>query len=267
MLFDFFKDYFSENTFIRVLDVLIIFVIAIELFRFFRGTSAWRIFWAILIIYILWKVVILLKMPLLGEILGQFISVGIILLIILFQPEIRKFLLALGNPRLIDKKKRRFFIWKLPWNDDQGVNNIEILLSTIQKFSKLKTGTLIVLLRKDDIEDILLTGVTIDANLSSALLESIFQKNSPLHDGAVVVKNDKILAARCVLPLSTSLTLPPTVGLRHRAAVGLSEISDAFCVVVSEQTGYISVAIYGNLHYNLSISVLESLIKKEILNL
>lgn len=263
-LIDFFRDYFAENTFIRILDVLIIVLIAVELFQFFRGTTAWRIFWGLIIIYVLWKIVIFFKMPLLSEILGQFISLGIILLIILFQPEIRKFLLALGNPKIIAQKRRRFFIWRLPWIDDNKIH-CEVLFQAIRRFSHQKIGALIVLLRKDTIEDIVSTGVIIDAEVSVSLLESIFQKHSPLHDGAVILKDNRILAARCILPLSSSANLPSSVGLRHRAALGLSEYSDALVIVVSEQNGSISLALQGTMHYNLTFQELEMFLNKEIL--
>ncbi len=236
-------EYFSSLTVVRIIDVLLVLYLLYELYNFIKGTAGINIFLGIIAVYLIWKLVIYLKMPMLSEILGQFISVGVIAIIIVFQQEIRKFLLLLGNPRFMhNKTRRRFLFWKFSIYQDTTLD-IVTLINAVRKMSASKTGALIVLTRKNELEDIVLTGVRIDAEISEQLIENIFFRNSPLHDGAVVISENRIVAAKCILPVSDNEELLQDMGLRHRAALGISESTDAVVIVVSEQTGNIAVTV------------------------
>ncbi len=240
-------EYFSGITIIRVIDILLVLYLLYELYNFIKGTAGINIFIGIIAVYLIWKLVIYLGMPMLGEILGQFISVGVIAIIIVFQQEIRKFLLLLGNPRFINKTRRRFLFWRFSILQDT-VLDLTPVVKAAKYLSASNTGALIVLTRKNEMEDIVLNGVKLDAFISEQLLENLFFKNSPLHDGAVIISENRIVAAKCILPVTEKENLPEGAGLRHRAAVGISEVSDAVVVIVSEQTGKISLAMEGQLH-------------------
>jgi uncharacterized protein (TIGR00159 family) len=262
-MIEIFNDFINYINIIRVIDILLVLFLLYELYNLIKGTAAINIFLGLLAIYAIWKLVIYLKMPLLSEILGQFIGVGIIVIIIVFQKEIRKFLLLLGNPRFITKSRKRFLFWRFNIIDASPLNIVS-LIRAIERMSDSKTGVLVAITRKNDLEDIRLTGVKLDASISSQLLESIFFKNSPLHDGAVIIKNNRIVSAKCILPVTENINqLPNNVGLRHRAALGLSEISDAIVIVVSEQTGEIATAIDGELNMKIDIEDLKTILYTE----
>ena len=241
---------------IRILDIIDILLVAFllyELYQFLKGTAAIKIFFGIIAIYLMWKVVKALQMELLSEILGAFISVGFIALIIVFQPEIRNFLLMLGTHSFFNKK-----------NTHNGPTlNTDPIIQACQKMAETKTGALIVLAQKNILEQFVDTGEIINAEISEPLLENIFYKNSPLHDGAVIIINNKIKAARCILPVSSNPAIPPRFGLRHRAATGVTEQSDAIAVIVSEQTGKISYCKYGKITSNVKIGALKNYLEKE----
>ncbi|MEG2071225.1 MAG: diadenylate cyclase, partial [Bacteroidales bacterium] len=186
----------------RIIDVLDIFLVALllfELYRLLKGTTAVRIFWGIASIFVIWKIVYYLQFTMLSEILGQVISVGVIALIVLFQPEIRKFLLYLGNSRFT---KFANSLRGKKGNVGEFEEEIDSITRACKRMSSSKTGALIVLARTTPLVDFLNTGEKIDALVSRELLENIFFKNSPLHDGAVIIKNHRIAAARCILPVS-----------------------------------------------------------------
>jgi uncharacterized protein (TIGR00159 family) len=251
---------------IRLLDILDIFLVAILLYLLYnllKGTVAINIFFGIVAIFLIWKVVDALEMQLLSEILGAFISVGFIALIIIFQPEIRQFLLALGKPGFISKRRRKFLFW---WLDEKGAETVDIdkVVKACQNMSNIKQGALILITRRNELNQVIDTGEIVDATISVELLENIFFKNSPLHDGAVVISGNRIEAAKCILPVSKSLTLAGNVGLRHRAAVGVTEISDAIAIIVSEETGKLAVAIAGKLKRNLQPAELQDLLEIEL---
>ena len=244
------------NTFIHlrpidIVDILLVAYLLYELYNLIKGTVAINIFLGIISIYLVWKLVQIFEMELLSEILGQFISVGVLALIVVFQQEIRKFLLRLGTPNFIQKGPRRFMFWKIRQGSDQS-ELIGKIAQTCKDLSAVSTGGLIVITRKNDLQEVVDTGDYLNAEVSVALLETIFFKNTPLHDGAVVIANNRIKAARCVLPLTRQLDFPQDFGLRHRAAVGITENSDAIAIIVSEQTGHISVSENGILTTNLS---------------
>jgi uncharacterized protein (TIGR00159 family) len=250
---------------IRILDIIDILLVAFLLYQMYnliKGTTAINIFIGIFLIYLLWLVVRALNMQLLGTILGQVIGIGVIALIIIFQQEIRRFMLMLGTRYV---KKKRFSIEKLfSFGEPESEEvNISAIVNASASMSSQKTGALIVLAHESDLFSIVKTGDIINADTSSRLLESIFFKNSPMHDGAVIIKKDKIAAARCVLPSTERIDLPPHFGMRHRAALGLTEKTDASVVIVSEETGAISFANHGEIEYNISSNNLQQILEKE----
>ncbi len=250
---------------IRLLDIVDIFLVAAllyYLYKIIRGTGAMNIFLGIISIYVFWWLVRVFEMELLTEILGQFISVGVLALIVVFQPEIRKFLLLLGTRGFLGKKTRKLLgrLWHFA---EESTLNINDIVSACEQFSETRTGALIVITRENQLDFFLETGQLLEARVSGQLLESIFYKNSPLHDGAVIITSNKIKAARCVLPVSESTMFPAYLGLRHRAAVGITEQSDAIAIVVSEQTGRISWVRDAVLKRNVKPVELKEMLVKE----
>ncbi len=251
---------------IRLLDIIDIFLVATLLYQLYlliRGTGALNIFLGILSIYLIWWLVRIFEMELLTAILGQFISVGVLALIIVFQPEIRRFLLIFGKQSFINKPSRRFLNRFIHF-EEPILLNISPIVNSCQRFSETRTGALIVITKENNLGFFVETGELIDARISEQLLENIFFKNSPLHDGAVIITSNRIKAARCVLPVSENPAFPATLGLRHRAAVGITEQSDAIAIVVSEQTGKISVAKGGEIKKNLKPVQLKEFLAREI---
>ena len=237
-----------------VVDVLLVAFLCYQVYKLVRGTNVLRIFWAVIIIYLLWQLVTMFHMRLSSEILGQFISTGLILLIIVFQPEIRRFLLLVGTKTSIggDTVRKRFLFWKSRMKVDQSKAFLDPYIQACMHMSQSKTGALIVFIRQNELNDIASTGEQIDAATSSALLEALFFKNSPLHDGAVLVKGGRIVAARCILPVSSNSNIDPNLGLRHRSAIGVTEQTDVVPVIVSEETGAISYAVNGAIHHDVT---------------
>ena len=229
-----------------ILDILLVALIFFQLYRLIRGTVAISIFIGIFGVYLFWLLVKALNMELLSSILGQFIGVGVIALIIVFQQEIRRFLLILGG-----RYRTRRWLSSLSFfsanGKDKGETHMDEVVTACKHMSRSKTGALIVFARKSELDAIVETGDRINADVSAQLLESIFFKNNPLHDGAVIIYDDKIRAARCVLPSTENIYLPSKYGMRHRAAVGMTEKTDALVVLVSEETGAISRSIDGEL--------------------
>ena len=241
-------------TFVDIIDIILVAFLAYQIYKAVRGTNVLRIFWAVVIIYILWQVLSLIGMRLTSTILGQFISIGLILLIIVFQPEIRKFLLMVGTKTSIDGDniRKRFRFWKKSVSDQKNGIELEPYIQACMHMSQSKTGALIVFIRQNEVGDIAATGERIDAVVSSALLETLFFKNSPLHDGAVLVKGNQVVAARCILPVSSNNSIDPNLGLRHRSAIGVTEQLDVISVIVSEETGAISYAVGGQIHHDVT---------------
>lgn len=241
---------FLKIRLLDVIDVLLVAFLLYQLYNLIKGTGTINIFIGILAIYIIWLVVKAFKMQLLTEILGQFISVGVIALIIVFQQEIRQFLLALGSPNFLKKGARGFRGLRWQISQMEGVD-IEPIVNACESMAASHTGALIVLSRRNELKAYVETGEKINASISKQLLENIFFKNSPLHDGAVIIGSNRIRAARCVLPVSEKIDFPSFFGLRHRAAAGITEESDAITIVVSEQRGEISIAQNGELTVNI----------------
>lgn len=239
-------------TIVDIIDILLVAILAYQIYKAVRGTNVLRIFWAVIIIYVLWQVSSLIGMRLTATILGQFISIGLILLIIVFQPEIRRFLLMVGTKTSGDGIRKRFLFWKRSVSDRNNSIELEPYIQACMHMSQSKTGALIVFIRQNEVGDIINTGERIEAVVSSALLETLFFKNSPLHDGAVLVKGNQVVAARCILPVSSNLDIDPSLGLRHRSAIGVTEQLDVISVIVSEETGTISYAVGGEIHHDVT---------------
>lgn len=248
---------FVPFTFIDFIDIILVAAIMFWIYRATRGTNAPYIISGIIMIYLMWVVVRTLNMELLSNILGQFVSVGVIALIIVFQPEIRRFLQMIGM-----RQKRFNFIARIfNRNDNTSATIIAPIVQACREMSAHKTGALIVIGRQSDLRLITEGGIAIDAKISTPLLENIFFKNAPLHDGAVVIEGDRIVAAKCILPVTQS-DVPKSYGTRHRAAIGMSEISDAIILVVSEETGGISIAHGGTIHRDIAPDQLANLLQR-----
>lgn len=251
---------------VRILDIIDIFLVAFlmyQIYMFIRGSIAINIFFGLFAFYLLWLLVKALDMYLLSSILGQVIGVGVIALIIVFQQEIRRFLRIMGSRYM---SNQRFSIEKLFKGKIKAEPeiNIELLSDTSFHLANKKTGALIVLVRKNQLMPIVETGEQINAVFSKNLVESIFSKYSPLHDGAIIVKANRIIAARCVLPVTDKQNLPSSFGLRHRAALGLTENSDAIVIAISEENGYVSVSIGGVIERNISQKRLEEFLSNNL---
>lgn len=237
-----------------------------KVYHLLKGGTAMNVFIGIIAIYLLWWLFVkILDMQLLGAILGQFMSVGVLALIIVFQQEVRRFLLVIGSNSFTGKDSltRKLFTWN--WQvRSKTPANLAPVIKACTSMAKTKTGAIIVIARSTDLKFYEATGDLMDAEVSKRLLESIFFKNSPMHDGAVIIEGNKIKAARCVLPVTDNTDLPAHYGMRHRAALGITEQSDAVSIIVSEETGGISMAIDGKIYPNLTSEELEKLLAKEI---
>lgn len=235
---------FIQFGLLDAIDILLVALLLWQIYRAIRGTSAMAIFTAIFLLYAAWVVVRVLGMELLSMVLGQVLGIGGIALLIVFQQEVRRYLLMLGNRWASNRKSlfSRIFVSKAAAVER---TNLDELAVACRAMAESRTGALIVLARSTDIAVYTETGDRIDAEISRRLIENLFFKNSPLHDGAVVIAEGRIAAARCILPTSDNPNIPAHLGLRHRAAVGLSEHSDAVVVVVSEERGMVSVVRSG----------------------
>lgn len=246
-----FKIGFLDFGIIDVLDILLVGLLIYELYKLIRGSVASRIFLGILILYAIYQVVKALGMQLLTSILDQFMGVGMIAALILFQQEIRKFLLLLGKGGVF---RNDFFakVFAGKTSGEEEVFSLQPAIDAAKTMSLQHTGGLIVFARSSELKFYAETGDAIDAVLSKRLLLAIFHKQSPLHDGSVIVANGRIKAARCILPVSDSQELAANLGLRHRAAIGVTEVTDAVVLVVSEERGQMAIAFNGRLETNLS---------------
>ncbi len=244
---------FIHITVIDIIDIVLVAMIMFYLYKLLKGTNATNIIMGIVLVYLIWVVVKALNMELLSAILGSIINVGIIALIIIFQPEIRRFLQTIGRRESLISKLLNL------WHDKSAPQDdfITPVVNACGDMSSSRTGALIVIKQEGDLQEIIDTGVAIDGIISSSLLRNLFFKNSPLHDGAVIIAGNRIVAATCVLP-STQTEVPLSFGMRHRAALGISEISDAIVIVVSEETGSISIVHNGKINSGLSTTELKA---------
>jgi len=250
---------------IRLLDVIDIILVALlfyQLYMLIRGTVAFNITMGIAVIYVFWWIVRGLQMELLSTILGSVLGVGVIALIIVFQQEIRRFLKYVGS-RYIDGNRISFDKILNIRFDSKSQVKIRSVLKAVMQFSQDKTGALIVIRRKSNLDMYAETGDLLNAETTSRLFISIFNKTSPLHDGAVIVENDKVKAARVILPVTEKIDLPPEYGLRHRAGLGISEVTDSLVIIVSEETGQVSLAENGILKKNIPSKELKEKLEAE----
>jgi diadenylate cyclase len=249
---------------IDVVDMLLVATLIYQVYYLVKGTVAINIFIGILLFYLLWIAVKALNMQLFGGILSKFIDVGFIALLIVFQPELRRFLLFIGTSDVFTKGKLGKGLFDLKWSADNKTSlDINAIVKACKNMSESKTGAIIILTKSNDLKFYANTGDAIDAKVSVRMIESIFYKNSPLHDGAVIISNNVIIGARCVLPVTEHADFPAHLGMRHRAAVGITENTDAIAIVVSEQTGEISYTKEGELKHTLTPERLRELLEKE----
>ena len=244
------------------IDILLVAFLLYYTYKLMKASGSINVFTGILVFILIWLVVSqVLEMKLLGSIFDKLVSVGVLALIILFQDEIRRFLLKLGSHQHASALVRFF-----TGNKKESMKHDEIMPVVMACISmgKQKVGALIVIEHNMPLDDVVRTGEVINADINQRLIENIFFKNSPLHDGAMVISKKRIKAAGCILPVSHNLDIPKELGLRHRAAMGISQVSDAHAVIVSEETGSISVAYKGQFYLRLSAEELERLLTKEI---
>ena len=251
-----FKIGFLSVRLIDIIDISLVTFMFFRLYELLRGSLAIRILFALLSVFLLWKLVDVLGMVLLKSILDQFLGVGAIALIVIFAAEIRRFLVLLGRNSFIARA------WGQMVNTQASNFSYHELVRAVEELERQGLGALIVVSGTESLERIKETGDPIGAGLAECLLISIFLKDSPLHDGAVVVDKNMVAAARCVLPLSTKQDLPPELGLRHRSALGMSENSDALIIIVSEERKEISIAKEGVLRRDIDPITLESALRR-----
>lgn len=243
---------------IDVIDILLVGLIIFQIYKLIRGTAALNIFIGIILLYVVWIIVTALNMNLVSAIMGQVLGVGVIALIILFQQEIRRFLLHLGS-KYINSRGKLKIAGSLFGSRKAGMplESLDELTQACRKMGETRTGALIVLAHVSSLEFVIETGDRIDATINRRLIENLFFKNSPLHDGAMVIGGNRIIAARCTLPISENPNIPAHYGMRHRAAAGLTEETDASVIVVSEETGNISFVKDGEIKTMNSITELR----------
>lgn len=239
-----------------IIDILLVALLLFYLYKTMKKTGSGTIFMGVLSFIVVWILASeIFDMRLTGTILDKFMSIGLIVLVILFQDQIKRFLIDLGS-----QDKWRFLRRLFQHQDEERKKNLDYIMPVVyacMSMSKSKTGALIVFQRNVPLMDYEKTGDIIDANINTRLIENIFFKNSPLHDGAMIISRRRIASAGCILPVSHDMHIPKELGLRHRAALGMSQVTDAICVIVSEETGHISMARDGSFKVRLSAPDLE----------
>jgi diadenylate cyclase len=254
---------FITIRFLDILDIILVAFLLYQLYRLIKGTVAFNIVIGLFSLYLFWLVVRALDMELLGSIMGQFIGVGIIALIVVFHPEIRKFLVFIGTNYNVNKVLSLDKLFGVGKPKTINHQQIDSLVDACVSMGKSKTGALIVITGASDLGDQVNTGVKLNAKISSVLIRTLFFKNSPLHDGAAIIRGNRIAAAGCILPL-TQKELDQALGLRHRAAVGITENTDAICIIVSEERGSISFAKNGEIRRRISKETLVEILEENI---
>lgn len=259
---DIFKDIINLD-FIDFIDVFLVALLLYYAYRLIKGTVAINIFIGIIIIYGAWRLTDFLNMELLTGIFGGFMKVGIIALIVVFQPEIRKFLLMVGSTNFGRRRKflQQINFLKTETNDE---TDVDAVISACNKMSMSKTGALIVFERNNNLDFLSQSGDEMNIKVTQPIIESIFFKNSPLHDGAIVISNNIVKATRVILPVNNEKNIPQRFGLRHRAAIGVTEKTDALALVVSEETGHISYFKDGEFVVFEDINELNIIIKSDL---
>jgi len=246
---------FLEVSWVDVIDIGLVSILLYQVYKLIRGSIAVNIFLGILALYLIYLIVRAAQMELLATILGQFMGVGVLAMIILFQPEIRKFLLVIGRgTEFRENIFKTISNWRNSYNDEFDIHQV---IEAAKTLKATKTGALIVFSRDVELKFYIETGDSINAEITKRLLQAIFNKNSPLHDGAVILYKGRIKAARCILPVSENDHLPVHFGLRHRAAVGMSENTDTLVLAISEETGRLVLARNGKYLRGLKLKQIE----------
>lgn len=261
-----FKIGFLDISIVNIIDIALVAALLYQVYKLLKGSVAIKIFLGFLSIYLIYLLVRALRMELLTAILGQFMGVGVIAAIIIFAPEIRKFLLLIGRSSLLSDDNiwtYMLFFWR---KKDNAIFNISPIIDASKTLAGSNTGALMVISKSTELKFYAESGDILDAELSKRLLISIFNKYSPLHDGAVIIHNGKIKAARCILPV-TEREVPAQFGLRHRAAIGMSETTDAIVLIISEETGQLSMSKNGKIIHNMSFQEIRELINDYLNNL
>jgi diadenylate cyclase len=255
---------FLKITPLNILDIILVAVIIYQLYTLIKGTIAANIFIGLALIYVIYFIVQKLQMQLLTAILGKFVDVGPIALIVIFWQEIRRFLLVVGKNASLQRNKAwwQYFFGKAE-AEKNNYARIKPIIDACKSLKQTRTGALIVFAKYYDEQFYQNSCEIVEARISKRLLESIFQKTSPLHDGAVVIAENRIKSASCILPLTDKTDLPPQFGLRHRAGIGVTEANEATAIIVSEETGEISYAKQGKVKMNISFAELEKLLNKD----
>lgn len=243
-----------------IIDILLVGILLFYIYRLMKRSGTISLFYGVLAFIVLWIIASeMFDMRLTGMILDKFMSIGLIILVILFQDQIKRFLIDIGS-RSRWKNLRKLLVHG---RHPDGKENHDVVMAIVRacmSMSRTKTGALIVMQRKVPLTDWERTGEKLDAPVNARLIESIFFKNSPLHDGAMIIADDRIVAAGCILPVSHDMDIPKELGLRHRSALGMSQVTDALCIIVSEETGNISVALAGKFKLRISAPELESIL-------
>jgi diadenylate cyclase len=252
---------FIEVEWIDILDVFLVSLLLYQVYRLLKGSVAIKIFLGVLLVYLVYLLVKVSGMLLLQRILGQFIGVGVIAAFILFQQEIRKFLMLIGKTTNFSPGAMLLELFSKKEKEAEEHFNLSAIIESANILSTSKTGALLVFARTSELKFYAESGDVVDAALSKRLLIAIFQKYSPLHDGAVIISKNRIKAARCILPVSENEEIPAHMGLRHRAAIGITEVTDALVLVVSEETGNVSLVYNGKIFSIVGKSELKSKLK------
>ncbi|MGE4587380.1 MAG: diadenylate cyclase CdaA [Mangrovibacterium sp.] len=251
---------FITIRFLDILDVLMVAYLLYQLYQLIRGTVALNIFIGLSVVYLFWLLVRALNMELIGTLVGQFIGVGVLALIVVFQQEIRRFLLMIGSSEQVNRFLRTDRLFSSDRQKSATSQQVKLIVKACENMARTCTGALIIMARKSELREYVRTGERLNARISDALLETIFFKNTPLHDGAVIIVGNRIVAARCILPVTDKRDLDPSLGLRHRAAIGITEATDALAIVVSEEKGRISFVRSGRIQQNISLAELTKLL-------
>lgn len=253
---------FLDFGFIDLIDIMVSAYLLYFLYTRLKNTTAFTILIGIFIIYVMWLIVRALDMSLLSTIMNKIASVGLLALLIVFQQEIRKFLLEVGDKTNLQKFFSLERIFRNVIKESADTLNIPEIVKACTEFARDCTGALIVLPNHSDLNDIIKTGEKLDCDITARLLGSLFFKNSPLHDGAVVIVKGRIAAAKCILPLTENPAVPQNIGTRHRSAIGMSEVSDSLVIVVSEERGQISYCEYGAISQGVTPTQLAEKLKE-----
>ena len=254
-------DYFVSFGIKDIIDVVCVSLLLFYLYKLMKRTGSLNMFIGILVFILVWIVVSqVLKMQLLGAVMNKLVDVGVIALIVLFADDIRHFFRDIGT----STRTRKLFHWLVRRHNGQDMTKWEPVAKACESMSHNKEGALIVIGETDELHDVIASGEAVNANINQFLIENIFFKNSPLHDGAMIIVGDRIESAACILPVSQSEELPKSFGLRHRSAMGIAEKTNAVAVVVSEETGIISVFHKGSFQRDMTADALIHFLSENV---